>query len=46
MTYLVLRDGKMAEYKLVPLRTSNKGWKAKWFYTENIELGLSGDIDS
>jgi hypothetical protein len=45
-TYLVLRDGKAAEYKPVLLSTSNKGWKVKWFYTENIELGLSGDIDS
>ena len=45
-TYLVLRDGKAAEYKPIPLSTSNKGWKAKWFYTENIEFGLSGDINS
>ena len=35
-TYLVLRDGKVAEYKLVPLSTSNKGWKSKWFYTKNV----------
>jgi hypothetical protein len=34
------------EYKPVSLSTSNKGWKAWWFYTKNIEDGLSMDIDS
>jgi hypothetical protein len=46
VTYLVLRDGKAYEYKLVPLSTSNKDWKLKWFYTENTKDGLSTDIDS
>lgn len=45
-TYLVLRDGKVAEYKPVPLSTSNKGWTSKWFYTENVEHGLSEDINT
>ena len=45
-TYLVLRDGKEAEYKPVPLSTSNKGWKSKWFYTENVEHGFLEDIDT
>jgi hypothetical protein len=45
-TYLVLRDGKSFEYKPVLLSTSNNGWKARWFYTENIEDGLFVDIDS
>ena len=41
-----LRDGKALEYKLVPLSTSNKGWKSKWFYTKNVENGILEDIDS
>jgi hypothetical protein len=45
-TYLVLRDGKAAEHKPVLLSTSNKGWKSKWFYTKNVEHGLSEDIDT
>jgi len=45
-TYLVLQDGKAAGYKPVPLSTSNKGWKSKWFYTENVEHGLSEHIDT
>ena len=46
VTYLVLQDGKASEYKSMPLSTSNKGWKAWWFYTKNVEDGLSVDIDS
>ena len=45
-TYLVLRDGKASKYKPVPLSTSNKGWRSWWFYTENVEDGLSIDIES
>ena len=30
----------------MPLSASNKGWKAQWFYTKNVEDGLSADIDS
>jgi hypothetical protein len=34
----------------VPLSTSNKGWKVKWFYMENIyvedeEVELAENID-
>jgi hypothetical protein len=45
-TYLVLRDGKATKYIAVPLSTSLKGWKSKWFYTENVKNGLSIDIDT
>jgi len=46
VTYLVLQDGKASKYKSVPLNTSMKGWKSKWFYTKNVEDELSTDIDS
>ena len=45
-TYLLLWNGKASKYKPMPLSTSNKGWKAWWFYTKNVEDGLSTDIDS
>lgn len=44
--YLVLQDGMVSEYKTVPLNSSMKGWKSKWFYTENVEDGISTDIYS
>ena len=33
------------EYIQVPLNKSLKGWNAKWFYIQNVELRLSVDID-
>jgi hypothetical protein len=44
--YLVLQDGMVSEYKTVPLNSSMKGWKSKWFYAENVEDGISTDIYS
>jgi len=42
----VLQDGTASEYKPVPLNTSMKGWKSRWVYMENVEDGISTDIDS
>jgi hypothetical protein len=49
--YLALWEGVSSYYMPVPLSTSNKGWKVKWFYTENIrvkdeEVELVKNIDA
>lgn len=43
--FLQLRDGMASEYIQVPLNTSLKGWKARWFYIRNVEPSLSAEID-
>lgn len=49
--YLTMREGASEEYKTVPLNTSLKGWKTKWFYTGNVgiheeDAELPDDIDT
>lgn len=49
--YLTMREGMSEEYIAVPLNTSLKGWKEKWFYIGNVSVHekmveLPEDIDA
>lgn len=49
--YLAMQEGASVEYKNVPLNTSLKGWKSKWFYAGNVriheeEVKLPKDINA
>lgn len=49
--YLMMREGASEDYKAIPLNTSLKRWKAKWFYAGNVgihgeDAELPDDIDA